>query len=97
MASLDSPTTEPVQTIILPKNTKARFVTLAIQRKDVELMFREVEIYNGPLLGNNDTFLDASKYTNKMLILLNCILRLLLKHVPRVFSLPPLRKYASCG
>ncbi|XP_022802531.1 fibulin-1-like [Stylophora pistillata] len=50
VASLDSPTKERVQTIILQKNILARFVTLALQNEGQELRFREVEIYNGPLL-----------------------------------------------
>ncbi|XP_066028062.1 latent-transforming growth factor beta-binding protein 1-like [Pocillopora verrucosa] len=54
VASLDSPTREPVQTIILRKNIKARFVTLALSNKRLELQFREVEIYNGPLLAIDD-------------------------------------------
>lgn len=53
VARLDSPTEEPVQTITLSKNVKVRFVTLALQNGGLELQFREVEIYNGPLLGNN--------------------------------------------
>ena len=59
VATLDSPTREPVQTIILRKNIKARFVTLALSNKRLELQFREVEIYNGPLLGNNRASLVA--------------------------------------
>ena len=59
VASLDSPTKEPVQTITLRKNIKARFITLALSNKRLELQFREVEIYNGPLLGNNRVFLVA--------------------------------------
>ncbi|PFX18078.1 EGF-like module-containing mucin-like hormone receptor-like 1 [Stylophora pistillata] len=50
VARLDSPTEEPVQTITLSKNVKVRFVTLALQNGGLELQFREVEIYNGPLL-----------------------------------------------
>lgn len=53
VASLDNPTKEPVQTITLPNDTKARFVTLELKRKNAILKFREVEIYNGPLLGNS--------------------------------------------
>jgi len=52
VAKLDNPTKETVQTITLPKDTKARFVTLDLKRKNAILKFREVEIYNGPLLGN---------------------------------------------
>lgn len=50
VASLVSPTKEPVQTMILPKNIIARFVTLALQNEGLELQYREVKIYNGPLL-----------------------------------------------
>ena len=59
VASLDSPNEEPVQTIILQKNIAARFVTLALHKERLELQFREVEIYNGPLLGNNRASLVA--------------------------------------
>ena len=50
VGSLDSPTAEPVQTIILSKDTRKRIVSLFLEK---ELEFREVEIYNGPLLGND--------------------------------------------
>ena len=52
VAVLDNPTKEQVQTITLPKNTKAQSVTLMIERKTANLKFREVEIYSGPLQGN---------------------------------------------
>ena len=51
VASLDYPTQESVQTIILPKDTKARYVTLDLIKENRILKFREVEVYNGPLLG----------------------------------------------
>ena len=53
IASLDYPTKESVQTITLPKDTKARYVTLELKRANAILKFREVEVYNGPLLGNS--------------------------------------------
>ena len=53
VASLDNPTKEPVQIIMLPNDTKARFVRLEMKRKNAILKFREVEIFNGPLLGNS--------------------------------------------
>ena len=53
VASLDYPTEESVQTITLPKDTKARYVTLELKRENPILKFREVEVYNGPLLGNS--------------------------------------------
>jgi len=53
VATLDNPTRDPVQTLTLPKDTKARFVTLDLERRNAILKFREVEIYNGPLLGNS--------------------------------------------
>ena len=54
VASLDYPTQESVQTITLPKDTKARYVTLDLfSQNNLYLKFREVEIYNGPLLGNS--------------------------------------------
>lgn len=53
VASLDNPTKESVQTITLPKDTKARFVTLELKRRNAILKFREVEIYNRPLPGNS--------------------------------------------
>ena len=49
VAWLDNPTKESVQTIELPNNIKARFVTLNKDKKNAILKFREVEIYNGPL------------------------------------------------
>ena len=51
IASLENPTKESVQTITLPKDTKARYVTLELA--NAILRFREVEVYNGPLLGNS--------------------------------------------
>ena len=53
VASLDSPTAEPVQTIILSKDTRKRIVSLFLEKFPAKLQFREVEIYNGPLLGND--------------------------------------------
>ena len=53
IASLDNPTKESVQTITLPKDTKARYVTLEMKMAKDILKFREVEVYNGPLLGNS--------------------------------------------
>jgi len=52
VATLDNPTKDSVQTITLPKDTKARFVTLDLKRRNAILKFREVEIYNGSL-GNS--------------------------------------------
>ena len=50
VAELRYPTKERVQSILLPKNTNGRVVTLHLPgRKD--LRFREVEIYNGALPG----------------------------------------------
>ncbi|XP_078374588.1 uncharacterized protein LOC144658123 [Oculina patagonica] len=51
-----NPTKEPVQTITLPKDTKARYVTIELWRQHdrAVLNFREVEIYNGPLLDVNE-------------------------------------------
>ena len=47
---LTYPTKKRVQSIVLPKNTNGRVVTLYLPgRKD--LRFREVEIYNGALPG----------------------------------------------
>ena len=57
VATLDNPTKDSVQAITLPKDTKARFVTLDLKRRNVLLKFREVEIYNGPLLGNSRNFM----------------------------------------
>jgi len=45
------PTDEPVQVITLEKKTWTRFVTLMLNRKKSILSFREVEVYNGPLIG----------------------------------------------
>ena len=53
VGSLDSPTAEPVQTIILSKDTRKRIVSLFLEKFPAKLQFREVEIYNGPLLGND--------------------------------------------
>ena len=53
VGSLDSPTAEPVQTIILSKDTRKRIVSLFLEKYPAKLQFREVEIYNGPLLGND--------------------------------------------
>jgi len=53
VARLNNPTEESVQTITLPEVTKARFVTLDLRISHDILKFREVEIYNGPLLGNS--------------------------------------------
>ena len=78
VASLDSPNEEPVQTIILQKNITARFVTLALHKERLELQFREVEIYNGPLLGNDIASLVAINLCFFKTHLLNC---------PRNFSL----------
>ncbi|XP_022806395.1 uncharacterized protein LOC111343471 [Stylophora pistillata] len=50
VASLDFPTAKSVQTIILPKETRGRFVGLTFEKAGVKLQFLEVEIYNGPLL-----------------------------------------------
>ncbi|RMX59041.1 hypothetical protein pdam_00009968, partial [Pocillopora damicornis] len=50
VGSLDSPTAEPVQTIILSKDTRKRIVSLFLEKFPAKLQFREVEIYNGPLL-----------------------------------------------
>ncbi|KAL9970891.1 hypothetical protein ACROYT_G023346 [Oculina patagonica] len=56
VASLDNPTKEPVQTITLPEDTKARYVTIELKDRGTwaELKFREVEIYNGPFLDVNE-------------------------------------------
>lgn len=53
VARLANPTKESVQTITLPKDIKARFVTLFFYRNYANLKFREVEIYNGELQGNS--------------------------------------------
>lgn len=50
---LVDPTEESVQIITLPKGIKARFVTLRLHGNYANLKFREVEIYNGPLVGNS--------------------------------------------
>ncbi|XP_078374553.1 uncharacterized protein LOC144658099 isoform X3 [Oculina patagonica] len=56
VASLKNPTQEPVQTLTLPKDTKARYVTIELKKLHTssKLDFREVEIYNGPLLDVNE-------------------------------------------
>lgn len=53
VAQLYNPTKEPVQTITLSEKAKARFVTLLLHRKFAYIRFREVEIYDGPLVGNS--------------------------------------------
>ena len=53
VANLENPTNEFVQTITLPKDTKARFVTLDLGERHASFKFREVEIYNEQLLGNS--------------------------------------------
>lgn len=52
VASLDSPTAEPVQTMIVSKDTRTKLVTIKMYVAH-RLAFREVEIYNGPLLGKD--------------------------------------------
>ena len=56
VASLKTPDKESVQTITLPQDTKARYVTLELNRRSAILKFREIEIYNGPLLGKSVVF-----------------------------------------
>ena len=56
VASLKHPDKESVQTITLPQDTKARYVTLELNGRKAMLKFREVEVYNGPLLGNSPGF-----------------------------------------
>lgn len=53
VARLKHPSKEPVQTITLPKNTKGEIFEFVLDRgkKTTKLKFREVEIYNGPLIG----------------------------------------------
>lgn len=52
VGSLDSPTAEPVQTMIVSKDTRTKLVTIKMYVAH-RLAFREVEIYNGPLLGKD--------------------------------------------
>jgi len=69
IASLANPTKESVQTITLRKDTKARFVTLDLKRRNAILKFREVEIYNGPL-GNSPNYCEIIFF--RLLLLLRC-------------------------
>ena len=50
MFTLTHPTKDGVQTITLPEKTTGRTVSLLLPGKK-EMSFREVEVYNGPLLG----------------------------------------------
>ena len=50
--TLTHPTKDGVQTITLPKKTTGRTVSLLLPGKK-EMSFREVEVYNGPLLGKH--------------------------------------------
>ena len=40
-----------VSLLQLPKNTEGRFVTLRLPGIEKKLEFRELEVYNGPLIG----------------------------------------------
>ena len=52
VATLNHPTNARVQNITLPKSTKGRVITLQLPAgQERELRFREVEVYNGELLG----------------------------------------------
>ena len=52
VATLKRPTNAIVQNITLPKSTKGRVVTLQLPAgQEREVRFREVEVYNGELLG----------------------------------------------
>lgn len=44
------PTNDIVQVMTCPRATRGRFVTLKLRRKSSILSFREVEVYNGPLI-----------------------------------------------
>ena len=50
--TLTYPTKDSVQTITLPEKTTGRTVSLLLPGKK-EMRFREVEVYNGPLLGKH--------------------------------------------